>query len=194
MTAQPALQNVLPFTAARPITSVVKVDPALAAEWLTHNTNNRPIRPAVLASYVRDMQAGRWQLTGEAIKFATDGTLLDGQHRLEAVVRSGATVQMFVISGLSPHTREVMDTGSKRTTADALKMNGENNSVALAAGARLAVRFEQGLADERTHKTISNPEIIAWIEANPAVHAAVELIRGYTKEIPVPKGGPFPIL
>lgn len=185
---EPAMQNVLPFTATRPITSVVHVDPATAAQWLSCNTNNRPIRRNVLASYVRDMKAGQWQLTGEAIKFAFDGSLLDGQHRLEAVVRSGQTVQMFVISGLDPHTRDVMDTGAKRTTADVLKMEGQHHSVPLAAGGRVAIRFERGNADDHAPGIISNPEVLAWIAQNPLIHGAVDLARKHLKDIPVPTG------
>ncbi|MDO0930218.1 hypothetical protein QQY66_00225 [Streptomyces sp. DG2A-72] len=57
----------------------VDVSPALARHWLTeHNTHNRSLRPRVVAAYARDMHAGRWMDNGETIKFAADGTLLDG--------------------------------------------------------------------------------------------------------------------
>lgn len=59
----------------------VLVTPELAAEWLNHNTRNREKRPKRIAAYARDMAAGRWRRSGEAIKFAPDGTLLDGQNR-----------------------------------------------------------------------------------------------------------------
>ena len=61
--------------------------------------------------YAADMKAGRWQLNGEAIKFDKNGHLLNGQHRLHAVVRADTTIQMLVISGLDPETRTTMDSG-----------------------------------------------------------------------------------
>lgn len=190
MTALSDPTNVLPFQAKWPVTSsIVPVDPATATEWLARNHNNRRIRRLVVDAYARDMIAGRWQLTGEAIKFAEDGTLLDGQHRLCAVVQSGCTVQMFVISGLSCHTREVMDTGSRRTTADALKMDGHPNSVALAAAGRMAIRFERGETDARTRgQGITNSEIMAWIADHPSIYEAVQVGTTTGKPIPVSHG------
>lgn len=178
----------LPFPAGLSA-SVVTVDPATAARWLERNTNNRAIRPKVLAAYARDMSTGCWHLTGEAVKFATDGTLLDGQHRLEAVIRSGATVAMFVVSGVAAQAQEVMDTGAKRKTADALRMAGQPRAGALAAGGRVAVQFEQGTDDDDTGRpAVSNSEVITWVQANPSVHDATELAMQCRGEVPAPTG------
>src|SRR5437870_5147015 len=71
----------------------MEVGPELATRWLEGNVHNRKLREDVVARYARDMKAGRWLLTHEPIAFNKNGdTLVDGQHRLWAVVESGATV------------------------------------------------------------------------------------------------------
>jgi hypothetical protein len=120
----------------------MKVTPAIAERWLTSNTHNRNIRLAAVNAYAADMEAGRWLPSGDAIRFAADGTLLDGQHRLLAIVQSGVTISAVVISGLAPETQEVMDGGTKRTLADVLALRGEVNTRQLAAGLRRITAYE----------------------------------------------------
>ncbi len=67
-TATAADENVLPLI-LKPSASVVMVDPETARRWLGRNTHNRRIRLRVVAAYARDMSAGNWHITGEAIKF-----------------------------------------------------------------------------------------------------------------------------
>ena len=50
-------------------------------------------------------------VNGEPIQIAEDGTLLNGQHRLNAVIESGATVPMLVVRGL-PKRRDDDGRGS----------------------------------------------------------------------------------
>lgn len=65
---------------------VVDVTPRIAEAWLKKNTKNRSIRKHLLERYASDMRSGLWKLTGEPIIFNCDGTLIDGQHRLQSVV------------------------------------------------------------------------------------------------------------
>ena len=69
----------------KPSASLVYVTPDMAKRWLSKNTGNRPVKKAKVAQYARDMTEGRWEITGEAVKFAQSGRLIDGQNRLHAV-------------------------------------------------------------------------------------------------------------
>jgi len=159
-----------------PTSSIVLVTPDQAATWLAeHNTHNRNLREARVASYARDMEAGAWRFNGDPIRFASDGTLLDGQHRLSAIMRSGETVQMLVIWGLDPGTQETMDIGAVRTMADALSLRGEEAAKYLAAIARRAVRYERGVIAEGGVGAPTHAEMHAYIEAHPKVRRAVEV-------------------
>ena len=123
---------------------VVDVTPALAEKWLRQNTHNRNLREKVVISYARDMEAGRWAENGEAIKFGADGTLLDGQHRLNALALAGVTLPMLVITGLANATQETMDAGAKRRTADAFGLRGETNAPVLSSITKRVWMWEQG--------------------------------------------------
>jgi hypothetical protein len=124
-------------TSAEPVAEVEEITPTIAATMLAANTKNRNLRGRLVEVYAKDMAKGAWQFTGESIKFAEDGSLLDGQHRLAAVVQSGCTVRLLVVRGLPAETQEVMDTGTKRTPSDALRLRGENNAVIMSSVAKM---------------------------------------------------------
>ncbi len=66
--------------------NVQTITPNLAKVWLTRNTHNRPMSAAVVKKYTKYMLEGQWRLNGEAIIFADDGSLMSGQHRLQACI------------------------------------------------------------------------------------------------------------
>lgn len=164
--------------------TVVEIDPVTATAWLQRNTHNRSLREEGVAALARDMAADRWQYTGESIKFGTSGQLLDGQHRLAAIVRSEVTVPILVVPGLPDSAQVVMDTGAKRTAADALDLSGEANGTLLAAAVRLAINYERGgLAGRNTQVTHS--EIVDWLAAHTDIRSAVATSRTFAA-IPLP--------
>lgn len=102
-----------------------KVTPSMAEEILTRNTVNRPLRSGVAEKYARDMRAGEWEKNGEAVKIAEDGTLLDGQHRLWAVIYSGLKyVELLVLTDLPMSAIRTIDTGTPRNYADYRRISG----------------------------------------------------------------------
>ena len=103
---------------------VVQITPALAVEYLRKNTINRPLSKKRVRQLASDMANGRWRYTGDAIKFDEGGTLLDGQHRLSAVVQSGRTVKALVVTGLETKVFEVLDRGKRRSNRDVLAAKG----------------------------------------------------------------------
>lgn len=158
----------------RPQTSLVSVDPTTAKRWLARNGANRRVRARQVAKFAADMTEGRWALTGAPVQFATDGRLLDGQHRLHAIVQSGATVDLFVVRGLDPRAQAFMDVGAKRTLADQLLLGGHRNHTILAAGARLAFAWLSGRLHE-PRAALSEAEIREFIDDNPTLTVAAEL-------------------
>ncbi|MFD7919468.1 hypothetical protein ACFV3R_09605 [Streptomyces sp. NPDC059740] len=155
----------------------VDVTPSLARQWLEHrNRRNRRLRPRVVATYARDMSQGRWMENGETIKFASDGTLLDGQHRLEAVITSGRTVRVLVVEGLPLAAQQTMDAGARRTTGDALSLQGERGTTVLAAVLRRLWMWERG--DRRLAGVApSTSECAELLEQRPEVRASVEVAQ-----------------
>jgi hypothetical protein len=84
---------------------MILVTPQQAAEWLTKNTRAGRLQDARTEMIARDICAGRWQRRNVSIAFFIDGTLADGQHRLEAIVLSGIAVECIVEFGYPMDTQ-----------------------------------------------------------------------------------------
>lgn len=161
------------------------VKPDTARDWLLQNINNRAVRSRVVTAYARDMVAGKWRMSGEAIKFSPDGALLDGQHRLHAVVEADVAVPMLVVRGVDEAAQTVMDSGAARTAGDALKLIGEaSHYSSLAAAARLAILY--GLGEITGNVKVTNSEILEFAADNPSLRQAVELAGSWHGQIDVP--------
>jgi hypothetical protein len=126
----------------------VTITPGIAREFLSRNVpNNRPQKKAKIASYARDMAAGAWQNgTGETIKFNTERQLIDGQNRLHAVIVAGVPVKMDIAHDVSMLVMPVIDTGAKRSNADALSIAGPGvrQRNRLASIVRWVIMWEKG--------------------------------------------------
>ncbi|WP_405956097.1 hypothetical protein [Streptomyces phaeochromogenes] len=95
---------------------IVTVTPAMANSWLKHRNlerNRRYSRP-IAARYAAEMRAGLWKTTHQGAAFDSDEFLLDGQHRLGAVVIADQPIDMYVTVGWDPNVFDVLDTGFKR--------------------------------------------------------------------------------
>lgn len=99
---------------------VVLVTPEVATEWLKQNTNNRRLKPTVINSYATDMLSGRWTLTNDAITFDNLGTLTNGQHRLNAIIKSKTSQYMAVMCGIQHNIN--MDRPAMRSVGDNLSI------------------------------------------------------------------------
>ena len=143
------------------------VTPALAREWLGFNTHNRNPRQRVTEAYAADMMAGKWQWNGESIKFAADGALLDGQHRLAAIIEADVTIPMLVVRGLPNETQDTVDGGAKRRFSDVLALRGEGAPVALAAITRRVTLWEAGARKSEGFRVTTNAQMLQTLEKYP---------------------------
>lgn len=132
--------------------TLVNVTPELAVEWLEHNTRNRKLRQSVVDRYAADMKAGRWLVTGDAIAFDRNGAIVNGQHRLWAVMESGLTVPMLVARDLAPEVVSVLDDHLKRSLTDVAEIArpGSTVSTSHAAVAKMLISTSLAGAVDRT--------------------------------------------
>lgn len=117
------------------------VTPELATKWLEGNTHNRPVRDSVVLRYAADMKAGRWKQTHQGIAMDENGTLIDGQHRLFAVIEAGVPVLMQVTYNLPMDAQTVVDDNVRRSVVDVLKINGYGSISALHASTARRMRI-----------------------------------------------------
>jgi len=103
---------------------ILSITPSLAAKWL-HNNNygNRAISPKVVRNYAHQMKLGRWMLSPQPIVFSRQkGRLLDGQHRLCAIVESKQTIKAHCSLVKNDAVFKVLDQGKNRSNADILNL------------------------------------------------------------------------
>ena len=95
---------------------------ARAQEIKEKNTHNRKLKKAWVRKLVRDMKAKAWKLTHQGIAFYKNGTLADGQNRIEAVIEYGEAQEFLVFYNLSTDVITAIDQNSPRDVLDALKL------------------------------------------------------------------------
>lgn len=105
-------------------TSLELISPEVADKYLALNIDhNRRINPNRVRDYSRQMQTGQWCLSAP-ISFDCQGQLIDGQHRLHAVIHSGLTLEFLVIRGYPEETVMALDLGAKRNAANVAAIKG----------------------------------------------------------------------
>jgi hypothetical protein len=109
------------------------ITPAKAREYLDTMVCNRPISKAFVHSYADTMKRGKWLLNGMCIIFDNEGHLIDGGHRLHAVIEAGIPVRFDVIRGVDPQSFTTYDCGRHRTVGQLLAMQDVKNYNLVAA-------------------------------------------------------------
>jgi hypothetical protein len=102
------------------------VTPEMAKEWLQKNTRNRNISQRKVDSYAVDMKNGNWHEHHQGIAFYFNGEVADGQHRLEAIVKSGVSVLLMVTFGIPIESAIGIDVHRARKTDDVLRITGQS--------------------------------------------------------------------
>lgn len=160
------------------------VTPQLAKKWLATNTDNRRVSPGWVSKLARDMRNGQFPNVGETIKFDEEGHLIDGQHRLEALVEAGVTVEFFVIEGIPREDRFKMDKNRRRSASDELTMgHGIPSAKSAQAVTRLVLLWEVEEVRGEVYKP-TDAEIVDYVVANrDSIGQAVRYGMGLRNEI-----------
>lgn len=125
--------------------AIKTITPDIAAQYLTTMLRNRKVRARHVETLALSIVQGQWQLNGETIKFNTVGELIDGQHRLLAVIKADLPIQSYVIHEIAEQYIDTIDVGLKRSAGDIFQFEGYSNATNLCASARWIWRYEQGL-------------------------------------------------
>jgi len=110
-------------SSAPPVITTEFIGPYEARRLLEESAPNRSVNDNLVLKYAVAMLDEDWHNIGVPLIFDERGRLLDGQHRLHAVVESD-TVQMFTIArgANAKATLMAVDTGRKRTVSDILRI------------------------------------------------------------------------
>lgn len=153
------------------------IGPEEARKILLGNIRNRNVSKIQVDAIARDIISGRWELNGETIKIDSQGIVVDGQHRLHAIIKSGMTVQVTIARNVSIATQLTVDTGRSRSFADHLKLKGEPSSNILAAMTRDLFVFQSGKVgmNGRTNLKPTLTELSEIFAANPGLRDSARI-------------------
>jgi hypothetical protein len=154
-----------------PKVSEVLVTPERAKEILKKNTSNRRVKEASVTRYANDMKAGRWRSgTYELIKISKTGRVLDGQHRLHAVIKSGVSVLFHIVHGLEEDLFSVLDTGSVRNASDIFKIAGIPNETVIPSIIQTFTSLQADILDPYAvakQNRLTNAQLLAEYQKHP---------------------------
>jgi len=126
--------------------SQVTMTPALASKLLQGNVGNRTLVQQRIAAIAADIANGHWRPDGSPIRIGKSGKLLDGQHRLSAIVRADREVAgVVLIEDLDDDVQLIIDTNKSRTFNDYLVVRGYPDHLTAATVTSLLWRWEHGV-------------------------------------------------
>lgn len=163
----------------------VDFTPDIAKEWLANlHPKQRHFRRSQAAKWTVPMLRGEWEPDGGFIQRDEQERLIQGRHRLTAVVWSGCTVRMAVLDRCGPGVMKVLDTGAPRNHSDTLIVQGyagPQPKMLSAVNRRLFlwdrnIRIEQQLYDKsvKVLRSPANEELDAYLEDHPEIAGIVE--------------------
>ncbi len=99
-----------------------EISHALAQKYLAQSAGNRRINNGYVLALAAAMETNKWDPDASEIVFDDSGELIDGHHRLHAVMRSGKAIRMLVKRGVNKGARGFIDTGRTRNIRDLFAM------------------------------------------------------------------------
>jgi hypothetical protein len=156
----------------------ILLTPEFAVQLLEHNSSNRPVTDGHVGRIARQIIEGKWKYNGDTIKISTDQEVLDGQHRLWAIIEAQIAVETVIVYGIEREAFSTIDTVRRlRSGGDTIALNGVRNyrnQIASALGWLL--RWQKGVLE--TYKVaenrVENCDIEAAFEQHPGMQRAAE--------------------
>lgn len=157
---------------------LVTITPSMAMDLLEHNTLNRPLSDGHVKRIAAQIVDGKWQFNGDTIKIADTKAVVDGQHRLWAIIESKTPVVSGIVYGVPEAAFATVDTLRKnRSGADILSRHGvgvSRNTVASAL--TWLLRYERKCLQNyrEPENKIENSDIEDAWKRHPGIAKAVE--------------------
>lgn len=145
------MAKMVPSVGPERVTMMIGPDQAKALLEKLHPMQRSVTRRAV-AEYAETMKAGLWTLSPHGIVIDYDGRLVDGQHRMLAVVKSGVTCEFDVCYLPAGASVRGIDRGRSRTLTNLAEMEGvleKGSGKQLVPAARVLYCLSLDRADDR---------------------------------------------
>lgn len=111
-----------------PFSENALITPEMARRLLDSMDGNRPKSKSRWEIYAADMRNGKWDMNGESIKIDKNGRMIDGQHRMLAVIAADRPVWFTIMRNIEPKTFATIDSGQSRTTGQVFSIKNIKNA------------------------------------------------------------------
>ena len=142
----------------------------MAIQLLDRNKHNRPLSEVHVSRIARQIIAGKWEFNGDTIKIAKTGDVLDGQHRLWAVIEAKQPIETILVDGIERSAFSTIDTVRRlRTGSDIVALNGQlRHRQIIASALTWLVRWQRGCLEDfrASHNKIENSDIEEAFDAH----------------------------
>jgi len=166
------------FVATKITQTIRTINPEFAHKLLKYNPKNRRLNQSHVNSLASQMEEGLFVPELGSISFDKKGHMIDGQHRLHAIIESQTSFKMKIMTGLDPTIRNIIDTGLKRSLADTLRMNGVDNAGVVSGAIAKMIIFEaSGRFDARLNRKFHNADYKKALKKHPEIILCAEKLR-----------------
>ena len=160
----------------------VRVTPEMAMRFLDANNLNRPLSDPHVQRIANQIRENKWRFNGDTIKIADTGDVLDGQHRLWAIIESKQSVETIIVNGIAREAFSTIDTIRKpRSLGDTVALSG-NARYRSAIGSALAwlIRWQNDCLEnyKAPINRVENSDVEQALKDNPGIVRAVERAQG----------------
>lgn len=166
-------------------THIVTITPEIAKRLLEQTNPN--VQRKVTIGQVRQISTaitnGDFRCNGDTIRQDIEGNIIDGQHRLLAVIKAGKPIITNFTKGLATEVIHTIDIGNKtRSLADILEIAHQKkykyaNSISATSkfiiNFNKGVYFKNGVKGERAY--VTSTYFLEWMDNNPAIIDFVEV-------------------
>ena len=142
-----------------------EIGPEEARNLLALRSKQRSIKYSKVYQFTQDMRHGRWKFNPQPICIDVNENLIDGQHRLAAVLRSGTTQTFLIAYGQDPELFYVLDRTNVRNVVDPLQADGHKNTTGIAATARDIYRVLAGVECVQSRSTVGSDDDVRSVLA-----------------------------
>lgn len=158
----------------------ILLTPEMATQLLEHNTLNRPLNDQHVKRIAGQILAGKWKFNGDTIKLSIKKDVLDGQHRLWAVVEAKVPIETIIVEGIEADAFATIDTLRKpRSGADVLALKGATRYRAqISTALQWLLRYQRGVLENymAPANRIENSDVEVMYESNPGMERAIERV------------------
>lgn len=159
------------------------ITPEVARSMLEKNNSNRPLAKPWVSELASRMKKGEWLFNGDTIRM-NGSNLIDGQHRLHAVIESGVAIRTIIVDNLDFCVFKTIDDGRRRSASDTLSVIGEKNTSNLAAALTVVdCYYRQSFTRPRNRSNILVEELL---QKYPGVRESVNKLISARVKITVP--------